>query len=349
MMRCAALLLALALTVSCSQQGTHLAYVTAGGNGVYAYRIKNGNGAVTNVFNSPFLPAAATVGFVVHPSNRFAYVTDQQRGTISLLSIDLTSGSLTEKTRTQAGLGPGPMVMDSNGAFLYVADQTLNQILSFSIAADGGLSPVSSVPVGSTPGSLTLSASGFLFVPVANFSSIYVFSASSGSLTQVCAPPGPVCSPFKVNDGIATVATDPAGKFLYVPNPSTNTVSGFVIGSGGILTPVPGVVFAAGTAPVAAVVDPSGQFLYVANSGSTSLSEYSIDSAGDLTAFTSLASTVGSNPTFLLFDPDNEFLYVGNQGSKSITQFFLNSNGTLYSTGNTILVASAPRELAFTR
>jgi 6-phosphogluconolactonase (cycloisomerase 2 family) len=346
-----ALLLAVGVLSSCNSQSTHLAYVTAGSNGIFAYRIKNSNGVVTNIFTSPFLFGDSTFGLVVHPSNQFALVANQQDGTISRLKIDLTSGALTETLpRTPAGLSPGPMILDSGSSFLFVADQGLNQILVFSVAANGSLSQVSSAPVGSTPTGLVLASTGFLFVPVPNFSAIYVFSVSSGALTQVCSSSGPVCSPFKVTDGVASIAVDPAGKFLYATNPATNTVSGFVIQSGGSLTPVPGVVFATGISPDAAAVDPSGKSLYVTNSGATTLSQYTIDSTtGDLTALTTTSPNVGSNPGFIAFDPDGTFVYVANLGSHSITQLTINSDGSLGATSNTILVNAVPRALAFTK
>jgi 6-phosphogluconolactonase (cycloisomerase 2 family) len=346
-----ALLLTVGVLTSCSSQSTHLAYVTAGSNGIFGYRIKNGNGVVTNIFTSPFLVGDSTFGLLVHPSNQFAFVANQQSGTISLLKIDLTSGALTESLpRTPAGLSPGPMIQDSGGSFLFVADQGLNRILAFSVGANGSLSQVSSTAVGSTPTGLALASNGFLFVPVPSFSAIYVFSVSSGSLTQVCSSSGPVCLPFQVPDGLASIGVDPGGKFLYATNPSTNTVSGFAIQSGGSLAPVPGVVFATGKAPSAAAVDPSGRFLYVADSGATTLSQYTIDgTTGDLTALTTTSPSVGSNPGFIVFDPDGKFAYVGNLGSHSITQLTINSDGSLGATSNTILVNAVPRALAFTK
>jgi 6-phosphogluconolactonase (cycloisomerase 2 family) len=343
-------LLCAAILSSCNTQSSHLAYVTMGANGILAFRIRNSNGVITNVFTSPFLAGDSTFGIVVHPSNQFAFVADQKDGTISLLDIDLTSGSITERTRTAAGLSPGPMVLDPSGRFLWVADQVLNQILAFSVASNGSLSPVSSASVGSTPTSLTLASTGLLFAPVPSFSSIYIFSVNSGVLTQVCVGAGPVCSPLEVNDGVGSVAVDPTGKFLYVPNPPTNTVSGFTIGSGGTgIAPVPGKVFPTESSPTAAAVDPGGKYLYVANSGSSTVSEYTIDSVGDLTAFTTPTQKVGSGPEFIQFDPDGKFVYVANQGAKSIAQFVLNSNGTLNSTSNTMSVGSTPRALALTK
>jgi 6-phosphogluconolactonase (cycloisomerase 2 family) len=354
-----ALFLSLPVLISCNSQSTHLAYVTAGNGGIFGYRIRNGNGVITNVFTSPFLPGDAAFGIVVHPSNQFVYVANQRDGTISQLNIDFTSGALTQKLpTTPAGISPGPMVLDSTGAFLYVADQALNQILVFSVAANGDLSQVSSAQVAATPTSLTLASSGFLFVPVASLSDIYVFTVNSGSLTQVCSSAGPVCLPFHVSDGVSSVAVDPSGKFLYVPNPSTSTVSGFVIQAGGSLTPVPGVVFSTcasstttscpSSVPTAAAVDPTGHFLYVANTGTTTISEFTIDTnTGELTPFTTPTQNVGTGPSFIAFDPDDKFVYVAN--SRSLTQLLINSNGTLDSTGNTIQVGSTPRAAAITK
>jgi len=345
--RLAALILAAGALVSCNTQSTHLAYVSTG-SGILGYRVRNGNGAVTSILTSPFLVGDAAAAIVVHPSSNFALVSNQNDGTISLLEIDATSGTLTEKSRTRAGIAPGPMVLDSAGAFLYVADQGLNQILVFSVAADGALSQVSSAQVADTPNSLTLASSGFLFVPVAGISDIYVFSVSSGTLTQVCSAAGPVCLPFKVSDGVGSVAVDPGGKFLYVPNPATATVSGFSIGVGGMLTPVPGIAFGVGTSPTAAAVDPGGKFLYVANSGTTTVSEFTIDSnSGALTPFSSPTQGVGTGPHFITFDSVGKFVYVGE--SRSVAQFLLQSNGTLFSTNNSLQVGSTPLNLALTK
>lgn len=348
--------LAICVLQSCiNRQSTHLAYVTSGNGGVLGYRIKDGNGLVTGIFTSPFLVGDSAAGIVVHPSNQFVLVSNQSNGSISLLEIDHTSGALTEKLpRTPAGLNPGPMLLDANGAFLYVADQGLNQILTFSVATDGVLSQVSSVQLAQTPAELVLTSSGFLIVAVPALSDVYVFSISAGVLTQVCSGGGPVCLPFNVPNGVSGAASglavDPAGKFLYVPNPNpaADTVSGFAIGPNGALTPVPGVLFATGTSPTGATVDPSGKFLYVVNNGANTISEYTIDSTnGDLTAFTIPTQTIGTGSESITFDPDGTFAYVAT--AKSFTQFLLLSNGTFFSTGNSLQVGSTPLALAMTK
>ena len=54
----------------------------------------------------------------------------------------------------------------------------------------------------------------------------------------------------------------------YVANSGSNNVSAYTITAGtGVLTPVAGSPFVAGTTPSGVTISPDGQFLYVANSG----------------------------------------------------------------------------------
>lgn len=356
-----AALAAIALLGSCNVESSHLAYVTVGNGGVMAFRIKNGSGKVTSIFTSPFLTGDAAAGIVVHPSNKFAYVANQQDGTISLLDIDQTSGALTEKQpRTRAGIAPGPLALDAAGAFLYVGDQSLNQIFSFSVGANGSLTQVSSAQVQGTPTGLTLASNGYLFVPVPTLSDIYVFSISAGNLTQVCSGGGPVCLPLNVSEGVGFPAVDPAGKFLFVPNPNTSTVSGYAILPGGVLAPVPGALFSTGTCttstttsscpvPVAATVSPVGNYLYVTNTNTNTVAEFMIEpTTGGLTPFLTPTQGVASEPEFVIFDPDHQYLYVTSSTSGTVTQYFVLSNGILSPTLNTMTTGSTPRAIAFT-
>lgn len=328
-----------------SSNSTHLAYV-ATGNGIFAYRINNNSGVASSIFSSPFVLGRSPADIVISPSKKFAYVSNQQDGTISLLKIDTSSGSLSEVLpRTNTGISPGPMIMDPAGSFLIVADQGSNDVSVFSVAADGTLTLASTTGLGASPSALAL-ANGNLYVAVPNFSSIYGFSVSSGSLTALPAP-------FPVPNGVLSLTVDPAGNFLYAPNPQTDTITGFSIASGGGLSPLPTSPYGStGTAnllsaPVAAVVDPSSKYLYAVNFASDLVSAFSISSTGDLTALTSSGASAGTNPAFIVFDPNQKYLFVGNAGSSSITELTMNSDGTL-SSSNTIQVGTVPRALAFT-
>jgi 6-phosphogluconolactonase len=328
---------------SSSSSSSHLAYVAGGQTNVVGLRIKS-SGEFQTLLGSPFVAGNGPSSILVHPSNKFLFVSNQTEGTISLFTINPNSGALTEVLpRTPVGVSPVAMAMDSGGTVLFVANQGSHDISVFSIGSNGALSAAGfPTSVGSSPSGITLSSTGFLYVPVPNFSAIYVFVVSSGTLTQVG-------SPFFVSDGLATLAVDPAAKSLFVPNPSTGTVTVLTIQPDGSLAAGPG-AFAASTSPVAATTDLTGKYLYVANFGSTTISQYTIDSTtGALTAFSTGTPTVGTNPTFILPDPNGKFIYVGNQGSSSLTEFIIKSDGSLASTSNSITLGVQPRSLSVTK
>jgi len=328
---------------SSSSSGSHVAYVVGGQTAVSAWRINNKSGNVTSLLSAPYVAGNSPSSVVVHPSGQFLYVANALDSTISLFSINSTSGALTEVLpRTPAGgLSPGSMTMDSGGKFLFVANQGSNDIWTFQIGTGGALTQPSSVSLAASPMGLVLTSSGFLYVPVPNFSTIYVFSVSSGTLTAVG-------QPILVNGGLGGIVVDSGAKFLYATNPSTATVSGFSIQSGGSLMALPGLTAGTGSVPVAAAVDLTGSFLYVANSGSGTVSQFKIDSTtGALTPFTTTTVTVGTNPVFVVIDPGGKFVFVGNTGSKSVTELTINSNGSLNNT-TTIDVGFVPRSLGLT-
>jgi YVTN family beta-propeller protein len=331
-----------------SSNSSHLAYV-ATSSGVFAYRINNNTGAPTTIFSAPFVLGRSPAAIVITPSGNMAYISNELDNTISLVKIDMSSGSLSEvlPRTTVAGLSPSAMVMDPAGGFLYVAEQGTNDVASYAVGSDGSLKLVSTASVGSSPSGMALSNSGdLLFVAVPNFSKIYAFTISAGTLTPA------VGSPFAVPNGVISVAIDPTASFLYAPNPTANTISGFSILAGGVLSQLSnspyGNTTSPLTTPVANAVDPTGKFLYVANFASTSISEFNVSGTGDLTAVTTSSASAGTNPDFFAFDPNGKYIYVANEGSNSITEFLLNSDGTLTSQ-NTIQVGAVPRSIAFTK
>jgi len=346
-----------------ASQSSRLAYVTIS-SGINAYRVDTVSGAVTSIFSSPFVIGASPFGIAIHPSNQFVFAANQGENTISLLKVDASSGSLKEVLpRTNAGQSPGPMLIDPTGNFLFVANQGSNDISVFSVASSGALSPVTqpggglTLPVGSIPTAMSMPTSGsLLFVSVPTFSSVYAFTVSSGVLTPA---PG---SPVSVTDGLSSVTASPTGNYVFVPNPATNTISGYSVhpSAANLLqilpsSPFPNICGSSSTtstcsSPFGAAVDPSGKYLYIANYNSTDVSQYTINSStGFLTPLTTTTPTAGTNPAFIMFDPGGVFVYVANVGSRSITQLKLNADGSLAGTSNSIQVGDVPRALAFTR
>ncbi len=336
-----------------SSNASHLLYVTTG-QGIYGFRINNKSGDSTPLPSAPFVIGNAPAGIALSPSGQLVFVANEDDNTISLLKIDPVSGIPSEiLPRTPSGgFAPNQIALDPTGSTLFVANQLSNDVTAFSVSSSGALSLVSTAPVGSQPSGLAF-ANGLLFVAVPNFSRVYVFSANSGTLTAVNG------SPFVVSNGLASVTVDSSAKFLYVPNPATNTISAFSIqftasNNTMTLTAVPGSPFAPtnGTipvAPVAAVLDAAATHLYVTNFGSSSVSQFSVGTDGSLTSLTPPPVTVGSNPGFLVIDPTQKHIFVANVGSRTITELSIKSDATLGTTSTTITVPSVPQALTLTK
>ena len=156
-------------------------------------------------------------------------------------------------------------------------------------------------------------------------------------------------STFATSPRPVSIALHPSRNFLYVPNLTSNTVSGFSIDhTTGVLTPIgtalpPTPVCASVSVcsnPIVAAVNSGGQFLFVLNQGSASpavpasISVFSIDQTrGLLTAVSgspfAFASLVAPNPQFMAVSPTQGFLYVSNGAAGNISAFAIGASGTL--------------------
>jgi 6-phosphogluconolactonase (cycloisomerase 2 family) len=181
------------------------------------------------------------------------------------------SGELTELPGRTFPFGPvADLLVTRDGKFLVATEPTISKILSYSINADGSLTPVPGSPfaaAGSAEG-LDMDCSGqhiFVGDSTVSGSSIEVYTiAADGSLSAV---PG---SPFTQGRGAssATVRLSPNGRFLYVGNQSSGTLSVFRVGTDGALTELEGSPFEGGNplgVPSELAVSESGGFVFVAD------------------------------------------------------------------------------------
>src|SRR5262249_1508855 len=152
----------------------------------------------------------------------------------------------------------------------------------------------------------------FLLVPVFG-GSVYVFSidAASGALTQVAG------SPFSTGGTqVRRLVMDPSGRFAYVANQGTATVTAFRFdGTSGALTMIGTPVATGGTSPFSPAMHPSGRNLYVVNRlGTFGVSQYSIDQTSGALTSLGIAAT-GMSPNDIKLDPSGRYAYVSNGGS----------------------------------
>jgi len=336
----------------CATSKHQTVYVTTPfNNSVSAYRVNNHTGSFSQILGSPYLTGTAPSAIVVHPSGKFAYVSNAGDNTISLYKIGGTS-SLTEVLpRTNTGRQPSALAMDSVGTVLFSVNNFTNTVSSFTInASTGGLTQASGSPFqtsGFGPLHAAVSPSGkFLFVANSGSASISGFSFdSSGNLT-----PTPN-SPIAVGNGPNWVAFDPAGKFLYVPNIQDGTFSGFTVdASTGALSAMNGSPFGVTTSSTiiplsSVVVEPSGKYVYVtANNSSNNVYGFTIDQTTGVptAAITNSPFAAGNLAAFIVSDATGKLLFVGSQGTSgttgSITTFSIapaSGQLTVLSTTNT--------------
>src|SRR5262249_52329947 len=172
----------------------------------------------------------------------------------------------------------------------------------------------------------------FAYVTNDTDNTVSVFSVgANGSLTPISGSPFP-----NPGTGVASVASDPAGKFLYTANQfgaAGNSVTAYAISqvgaNFGALTPVaPPTPVPSGAGAFSVTVDPSGHFAYVGNVGNNTVSGFGIDPAtGALSPV--LTSPFSGLPATGLqgvaVSPTDQFLYGAASGTNQVVLFPVDS------------------------
>ncbi len=291
-------------------------------------------------------------------TRHFAYVLDSTGGALQggiseytiagsgTLSAARTAQILSTTTVTatppKTGLNPLSMVIDSNGKFVFVANQGSNSVSVFSVDGSGLLTEITGSPFATSAGPSGLAMTGntlFVANQGAGTVSVHTIDQASGNLTQVTG------SPFAAGTSPTALDVDPSGKFLYVADQATNSVLAFAI-AGSSLSTISGSQIAAGTTPVNVRV--VGSSVYVANSGSGNVSAYSIGGSGALTAISGSPFSVGTNPVYIASGNSGSLVFVANQGSNNISVFQVGSSGALSPAGGSpfATVAGNPAAIA---
>jgi 6-phosphogluconolactonase (cycloisomerase 2 family) len=331
------LLIAVLMGCGGSSNGKKIYVVGLGTPNVQIFEA-SGSGALTA--DTTHLAGTGSRPDAIVLSRKYAYVLDSaggvQPGGISEFTIG-GSGTLSAArtavalsntsipaTPPKTGLNPLSMVMDSNGKFVFVANQGSNSVSVFSADANTGLlTEITGSPFATSAGPSGAAITGstlFVANQGAGTVSVYAVDPASGKLTQAAG------SPFAAGTSPASLDIDSSGKFLYVADLATNSILAFSI-SGSSLSAISGSPFAAGTAPVNVRV--AGNFVYVANSGSGNVSAYSIGGSGGLTAISGSPFGAGTNPVYIASGDSGSLVFVANQGSNNVSVFQAGSGGAL--------------------
>jgi 6-phosphogluconolactonase len=339
-------------------------YTDKGSKGIYAYRFdpvsgeSDAIGLVAETPNPSFL--------AVDPNRKFLYAVNEidnfngsRSGAVSVFAIDRVSGRLTLVQQVSSlGADPAHVSLDKTGMYLLVANYTGGNIAVFPIENDGRLGPRSAFVqhAGSSvnkdrqagPHAHEIQSSNDnQFVLTADLGLdellVYRFDQKSGSL----APNDPAFAKIGAGSGPRHFAIAPSGKFVYLVNELSSTVTVFAYSAGsGKLTEQQTIsTLAAGfkgentTAEIE--VDGIGKFLYVSNRGDDSIAVFGIDPSSGKLSFVERVPTGGKTPRHFALDPTGRWLFAANQDSNTITVVRVDpSNGHLTATSQMLQVAT---------
>jgi 6-phosphogluconolactonase (cycloisomerase 2 family) len=161
------------VALALSPSGKFLFVVNANLDGISAFTVNSG--VLALVPGSPFpvntVPMAAVpLGLAVAPSGNFVYVANSNNNTLSILSVDPSTGALASVSGSPVTTGTTPLAVafDPTGAFLYVLNEGSSNISAFTVDTTTGLptalTTTSTFGTGTNPNFMTLDSSGKFFL-----------------------------------------------------------------------------------------------------------------------------------------------------------------------------------------
>ncbi len=291
-------------------------------------------------------------------------------GEINVYEINSESGRMRQIPSSpfpSQGRDPVAEAVSTDYGSLFVVNRDDNAIEQFGIGTDGKLYPYNTV---NTPGIFPLAiatSKANMFVvdlyqplpicsdaePCSGSIGVFPLAAASGTTPVAIGPAasntavngqywplaltGPSASHVIVPTGVNVLAS---GADVYVTaydssaSPNVGYVFGFSVGSGGVLTALPGSPFAAGVRPSAIASDSSGAHMYVTDFAAGNVRGYSIASGtGALTALSGSPFKAGNQPSAIVVDTAYPYAYVTNSLDSNVTAYSIASSGALSSIG----------------
>ncbi len=257
-----------------------------------------GTGTLTAVPNSPVATTYKPLTMVVNPANTLLYVGASNGIFVYFINSD---GSLTTpSTGSQpAGVFATSLAISPDGQWLIALDGTTQQLDIFQInATTGGLTSVTTTPPTYSiisgvwqPSEVHVSPDGTLIFAALGTAGdvVFTFNTATGAATS-----SQNLQTGNAATGDYDLAINSKTTYVYIARSGTNGgVAVYSIGSGGLLTPVTGSPFAAGSGTFSVVLDSTGSYVYAANRTDGTVSGYTI-APGTTTAALSLTPLSGS-------------------------------------------------------
>jgi 6-phosphogluconolactonase len=326
--------------------------------GIYVLRMDGSSGALTQVqaveTENPSWVTLDAQGRYLYAANEVSAWKDQTNsGGVSAFSVDRASGQLTflNDQRT-LGAGATHTTLDPSGRWLVASNYHAGNFTLLPVEPNGQVGPASDVfaPTGSGPNRVRQEAphahqarfdAGGKFVLGADLGLDRLWSwridAEAGKLVANNNVPY-----IQVASGSGARHFDfhPNGRFLYVINELTNSITAFTYDATAgtaiwlqtVLTLPEGFSGTSHTSEI--TVHPSGRWLYATNRGHDSVARFTLDQATGKLGPPTWVSTQGRVPRGCGIDPSGALLLVGNSASDSVVAFSIDqSTGALEPTG----------------
>ena len=364
----AAVALGLAATTVSAVDPASLVYVGtytgAKSKGIYAYRMDLAKGTfedlglVAETPNPSFL-ALDPKGHFLYAANELEKYGGAAAGSVTSFAIDSATGKLKQLNQESSrGTDPCHLIVDPSGHHVLVANYGSGSLASLPVRPDGSLGPavgfVQNEGKGTDPARQTGPHAHCLTMDPSN---LYVLGCDLGldkvliwhfdSVKGTLVPNQPAFAAVKPGSGPRHMAFGHNGRFLYVLNEMTATVSAFHY------DPLKGALKELET--VAALpaghqgsfsgaeiaVHPNGRFLYASIRGANTIAIFEIQPMRGTLSLAGHMPTGGRTPRNFAIDPTGHFLLAANQDTDTIVEYAIHQdNGTLTPAGHILRVPS---------
>jgi 6-phosphogluconolactonase (cycloisomerase 2 family) len=173
---------------------------------------------------------------------------------------------------------------------------------------------------------------GGAITSIANPGWVFGFAIQSGGVLTAATD-----SPYQAGVKPSGIASDPAGRFVYVTDFASNELIGYTVQGGSELDYMSNGPFKTANEPSAICIDPRGLYVYVSDALSSVISGFAITlSTGtpSTLSYTTGAAATDTYPVAITVDPAlGRFVYTANQLGNSVSGLRINPNdGTLTET-----------------
>ena len=281
----------------------------------------------------------------LHPDGRFLYAVgessllgESKQGGVSAFAIAPDGKLKLLNTQPSGGTGPCHLAVDAKGRFVFTANYGSGSVAALPIRKDGSLeSPAAMMQHSGS--SMNRQRQGGPHAHCVNLSPDQQFLLACdlgldrvmiyrlGGAAHALAANDPPFATITPGSGPRHLAFDPRGKFVYVVNELSSTVTVFAYDAKrGALREVQTI----STLPKnlnkqswcsEIAVHPSGRFVYASNRGQDSIAVFTVDGPSGRLTLVEQQPTQGRTPRHFALDPTGRWLLAENQDSDSVVVF----------------------------